>query len=48
MFILVVLGVKNEKVMKKKMEEERDEERVHRQLRELQEDFVRENNPQPR
>jgi hypothetical protein len=31
--------------MKKKMDEERDEQRVHRQLRELQEDFIRENNP---
>jgi hypothetical protein len=26
-------------------DEERDEERVHRQLREMQEDFIRENNP---
>ena len=40
------LGVKQEKLMKKKFEEERDEERVHRQLRELQDDFIRENNPQ--
>jgi len=44
-FIIIKLGAKQEKQMKKKMEEERDEERVHRQLKELQEDFIRENNP---
>jgi hypothetical protein len=31
--------------MRKKIDEERDEERVHRQLRELQNEFIREENP---
>jgi hypothetical protein len=37
--------VKRDKLLKKKQEEERDEERVHRQVRELQDDFIREINP---
>jgi hypothetical protein len=37
--------VKRDKLLKKKQEEERDEERVRRQVRELQDDFIRENNP---
>ena len=38
---------KMESKMRKKYDEEMDDQRIHRQLRELQDEFVRENLPRP-
>ena len=39
------IGVKQEQKMRKKYEDEQDEERVQRQLRQMNEEFQREMNP---